>query len=328
MFGRTWACLILCLLVVGCGPFDDDTAYAPQWQGTVLQYQTGTGTGTSLGLYSPGGWVAGWEAILGITGPIHATLWQGQLWVLSPGWVHQVEVASSRVLKRYPVGEGVAYLAASEERLGLLDTVNRLLLIAQPGEVGFASDNVALDFKPRLTAFQAGRWLVVGDGGQAVFADEQAAAIRTRLVLTFTNPERLSPSPTAFVLQGFAGSQRTEWFLSPVAEQLSGSNPATYTDRRYSPLLRRLYSTEYLGSVTLASSQVRVTPPGQTTVQVRSADSFVFDFQGSVLFYTDGGVLKSYAVNTPVGTNPDAELGALPGPLVAAWPVYNFPAFD
>lgn len=313
---RTWVLLVWAALgLVACGPFDDDSGYAPQWDGTLVHYRTPTGT--AMGLYSAGGLT---PTLPGLEGSLQATVYQGRVWVLRPGVVSEVDPGTGEIVRDWPVSSGVGYLASGPDHLALLDTLAQALLLATPGSAGLSINAIDVGFVPRAVALQAGKWVVVGTD-ELRFVDGEVQRLRSGLPLNATQVLQLDPTPSAALLQGMANGQRQEWRINALAEELGTPAAATYTQRFYTPFLRADFGTEYTQTVTLASGRVAVLPFGATQTVQRTASSIAFDFTGSQLLYTVTDSLWVYDLTRGAETN----LGSFSGTLLAAYPVYRYP---
>jgi hypothetical protein len=307
----------LASLLAGCGAFDDDLRYLPQPVVSIFLYNTPTGT--ALGRADETSWTPDWQNELSAAQPLDIAIWQGDLYVLAPGQLLQVELPSGRVKQRYNGLNNLVAIVGGDEHLFLADTLAGALVALVPLDGKVDRTNIPLGFKPRLVNYNSQKVYALDGATSIAVADERALTVRTtgQLPYSITLDQAIDLNGRLQVLQQ-NGATRYVVAVDANSNEVSPTPLAiTYTSRAYSPYNRQIFAQEYTENVTQTGNEVDIVGFADTL------RSFSMDFEGSRLYYHTRGTLLRYNLPISARAASTTTLGPLPGAITKGLHLYR-----
>jgi hypothetical protein len=208
-------------------------------------------------------------------------IYEQTLYATLPGkqQVLVIDLKESKVLHRFRVGFRPTGVAVGETDA----------MVCGPGRMRFfrhknpdkRQDEVGIPLSDSLIAptYQAGNYFLAGKDGNTYRALVVNAQARTAFI-----SQALAQVPTKWdlgnLLAGQAGN-RSLYSYNVFTRALDGPTPRTHVDQETSPLYRRPYEREFLGSVVLPQDSLLTTLSEPAKVHSIALDSW-----SSLLFYT------------------------------------------
>lgn len=271
---------LLLTSLVACKGWDDDPSLFPQYDSSLLVIETQTGTRLyriSAGSAQPFTYY-GLEAGDSISS---VAIYEQTLYATLPGkqQVLVIDLKDLWVKHRFNVGFRPTGVAAGEEEA----------MVCGPGRMRFfrhknpdkKQDEVGIPLTDSLVApsYQAGNYFLAGKDGGSYRALVVNAQARTGCI-----SQEIAQVPTKWdlgnLLAGQAGN-RILYSYNVFTRVLDGPTPRTLVDQETSPLYRRPYEREFLGSIALPQDSLLT-----SLTEPAKVHSIALDSWSSLLFYT------------------------------------------